>query len=255
MSLYFYKDLVRVFKGTPFHDSIDSVFKKIQSTLPPQALHYLDQMQSVFHVGIKPYKDYAQFRNILTQVNQAAVERRRVEMVYHSLHRKDRTLRKVDPYKVWFYDGTIYLIGLCHLREEVRMFVLDRIKMLNLTDERFTTPREFSLDGFMRHSFKVMHDELYTVRVRISSGWARWVGEKIWHESQKITKLPNGGLEITFRIAGLDEIKRWVLSFGPECVVLEPERLRKLVQQDLNRNLAQYSRPPVAKNMMKEMTV
>ncbi len=58
MSLYFYKDLVRVFKGTPFHDSIDSVFKKIQSTLPPQALRYVDQIQSVFHVGIKPYKDY-----------------------------------------------------------------------------------------------------------------------------------------------------------------------------------------------------
>ena len=60
----------------------------------------------------------------------------------------------------------------------------------------------------MRHSFKVMHDELYTVKVRISPGWARWVGEKIWHESQKITKLPDGGLEITFRVAGLDEIKR-----------------------------------------------
>jgi hypothetical protein len=40
------------------------------------------------------------------------------------------------------------------------------------------------LDDFMRHSFKVMHDELYTVKVRISPGWARWVGEKIWHESQ-----------------------------------------------------------------------
>ena len=37
----------------------------------------------------------------------------------------------------------------------------------------------------MRGSFKVMHDELYTVKVRISPGWARWVGEKIWHESQK----------------------------------------------------------------------
>ncbi|MBM4332981.1 MAG: WYL domain-containing protein, partial [Deltaproteobacteria bacterium] len=165
MSLYFYKDLVRVFKGTPFHDSIDSVFKKIQSTLPPQALRYLDQMQSVFHVGIKPYKDYAQFRNILTQVNQAAMERRQVEMVYHSLHRKEKTLRKVDPYKVWFYDGTIYLIGLCHLREEVRMFVLDRVKMLKITDERFMIPNDFSLDDFMRDSFKVMHDELYTVKV------------------------------------------------------------------------------------------
>ena len=81
MSLYFYKELVRVFKGTPFHDSIDSVSKKIQSTLPPRALACLDQVQSVFHVGINPYKDFAQFKNILNQVNQAAMERRRVEMV------------------------------------------------------------------------------------------------------------------------------------------------------------------------------
>jgi hypothetical protein len=50
----------------------------------------------------------------------------------------------------------------------------------------------------MRGSFKVMHDDLYTVRVRISPDCARWVEEKIWHESQKITKLPDGGLEITF---------------------------------------------------------
>ena len=105
----------------------------------------------------------------------------------------------------------------------------------------------------MRHSFKVMHDELYTVKVRISSGWARWVGEKIWHESQKITKVPDGSLEITFRVAGLDEIKRWILSFGPEAVVLEPEKLREMVRKDLSRNLAQYSNSPVSMNLMKEI--
>jgi len=107
----------------------------------------------------------------------------------------------------------------------------------------------------MRHSFKVMHDELHTVKVRISPGWARWVSEKIWHESQKITKLPNGSLEMAFRVAGLDEIKRWVLSFGPEAVVLEPARLREIVRKDLSRNLAQYSKPAVAINLMKEMRV
>jgi len=53
----------------------------------------------------------------------------------------------------------------------------------------FTLPKDFNLDDFMRYSFKVMHDEFYTVKVRISPGWARWFGEKIWHESQKITKL------------------------------------------------------------------
>jgi predicted DNA-binding transcriptional regulator YafY len=133
------------------------------------------------------------------------------------------------------------------------MFVLDRIKMLKVTDERFTPPKDFNLDDFMRHSFKVIHDELYTVKIRISPDWARWVAEKIWHESQKIAKQPDGSIEITFRVAGLDEIKRWILSFGPEAIVLEPPKLREMVRKDLFRNLSQYSTSPVSIDLMKEL--
>ena len=68
-----------------------------------------------------------------------------------------------------------------------------------------------------------------------------------------MTRLADGGLEIAFRFANLDEIKRWILSFGPECQVLEPEKLRKLVQQELHRNLAQYSKPSVSKERVREM--
>lgn len=67
------------------------------------------------------------------------------------------------------------------------------------------------------------------------------------HESQKVTRLPDGSLEITFRVAGLDEIKRWILSYGPEATVLEPDKLRNMVRQGLNKNLSQYrvSRPSI----------
>ncbi len=253
MSLHLYGDLIRVFKGTPFYDSLDSLFKKVQATLPPQALSYLNQVQSVFHVGIKPFREYGKVREILKQVSTAALEHRRIEMAYHPLNRKEPILRKVDPYKIWFYEGTIYLIGLCHLRNQVRMFVLDRIKMLRVTEERFHPPEDFDLDEFMRHSFKVMHDDLHTVKVRISPDWARWAGEQIWHESQKCQKMADGSLEMTFQVAGLDEIKRWILSFGQEAVVLEPARLREMVRKDLSGNLAQYSKPPVSMDLMKEM--
>ena len=60
-------------------------------------------------------------------------------------------------------------------------------------------------------------------------------------------------LELAFRVAGLDEIKRWVLSFGPEAQVLEPEKLKELVRKDLSRNLAQYSMSPVFMNLIKEI--
>lgn len=241
MSLHLYRDLLRVFRGTPFYDSLEGLFKKVQATIPPDVLGYLDRIQSVFSVGIRPYTEYGQIREILRQVGRAAVEHRRIEMSYHSLRRSEPVLRKVDPYKVWFFDGTMYLIGHCHLSGEVRMFVLDRIKMLTVTEERFEPPRDFDLDTFMSHSFKVMHDELHAVKIRISPGWARWVGEKIWHESQRAQRQPDGSLILSFRVAGLEEIKRWVLSLGAEAVVLEPEALRDAVVDELSRTTRHYT--------------
>jgi len=79
------------------------------------------------------------------------------------------------------------------------------------------------------------------------------VRRSFWHESQKPKKNGDGSLELSFRIAGLDEIKRWVLSFGPEAVVLEPENLKEMVRKDLSKNFAQYSKTPVSVNLMKEM--
>lgn len=83
--------------------------------------------------------------------------------------------------------------------------------------------------------------ELYGVTIRISPTWARYIGEKIWHESQRIQKLIDGGIEISFKVAGLDEIRQWVLSLGPEAVVVEPADLKVLVWKNLKETLEQYS--------------
>jgi len=243
MSLSLYSDLVKIFKGTPFYDSMESLFKKLRSALPPQTLGYLESMQSSFQVGVKPYTEYGLYREIINQLNEAVVERRRVEMAYKPLRSEQETVRKVDPYKIWFFDGTMYMVGFCHLRHDVRIFTLDRIRMLSLTDERFEPPEDFDLDEFMKHSFKVMRDRLYTVKIRISPAWARYIGEKIWHESQRVERLPDGGIELTLQVAGLEEIKRWVLGLGKEAQVTEPELLREMIRNELADTLTRYGGP------------
>ena len=242
MSLHLSKNLFRVFQDTVFSESLESLFEKVRSTLPSQMLAYLDQIQSTFHMGIKPYKEYKRFRKIINKVNQAAMECRRIEMIYKPLRSKRDILRKIDPYKIWFFEGTIYIIGFCHLRNEIRTFVIDRIKILRLTDEKFNPPDDFDLDEYTRYSFKVMQDDLYTVKVRITPAWARYIGEKIWHESQRSRKFRDGSLELTFQIAGLDEIKQWIMSLGPEAYVEEPKRLRDMVKADMKKALIQYER-------------
>ena len=242
MSLHLSRDLFKVFNGTVFSEALESLFDKILATLSPDTLAYLEKIQSVFHMGIRPYKDYQRFRELISQVNQAAIDQRCIEIAYQSLKEDTANLRKVDPYKIWFYEGTIYIIGRCHLRNQIRTFVLDRVHMLNTLDETFDIPEKFDFQTYIRHSFKVMHDELFTVRIMISPAWARYVGEKIWHESQMIQKHLDGAIEIIFRVAGLSEIKRWVLGLGPEAFVKAPDELKMMVQADLEQSLEQYKK-------------
>jgi len=56
-----------------------------------------------------------------------------------------------------------------------------------------------------------------------------------------IQKHLDGAVEIVFRVAGLNEIKQWVLGFGPEAYVIEPDELRWMIQSDLKRSLYQYT--------------
>ena len=241
MSLQLSRDLFKVFSGTVFHDSIESLFQKTVAQLPPQTLSYLNRIQSAFHTSIKPYKDYGCYREIINQVNRAILDQRRIEIAYQSLRSDTETIRRVDPYKIWFFDGTIYLIGLCHLRSQVRTFVIDRIRMMTISDEHYDLPDDFDFEELIRHSFRVMQDELYAVQVRVSPEWARYVGERIWHESQSIQQHIDGSIEITFHVAGLDEIRQWVLSMGPEVYVLEPPELIAAIIESLDSTRTQYA--------------
>ena len=233
-------DLLKVFKGTVFQESQQSILDKIRTMLPPETLAYLDRIRAAYQMGGGPCKDYSCFSGVIDQINRAVADRKTVEFGYWSLKSDERTTRKVDPYKIWFYDGTIYVIGHCHMRRDIRTFVIDRINMLQVLDDCFKIPEQFSFDNYVRHSFKVMQDELYAVTVRISPSWSRYIGEKIWHQSQRIQKLIDGGIEISFRVAGLDEIRQWVLGLGPEAVVVEPYELKIAVYLSLQKTMVHY---------------
>lgn len=227
MALYFSRDMMKVFKDTVFYDNLESLFNKIKTTLPKESLNFLDRTEQVLHLGIKPYKDYGRFKEIINRVNEAAVDKKSVEIIYFTMSRKKETKRTVDPYRIWFFNGTFYLIGFCHLREGIRVFDLDRIKMLRQSKESFQIPEKFDLDEFLRASFGVYQGEPTKVRILFSPEVAGYIKEKIWHDSQKLEPQENGSLLFEAVVAGTQEIKNWILGWGSHAQVLEPEGLKE----------------------------
>jgi hypothetical protein len=98
MALYFGTDMLKAFKGTAFHDSLESLSQKIKATLPPDSMKYLKNVEQTLQAGVKPYKDYARFKEIINRVNEAALQKRTMEMVYYTMSRKKEGKRKADPY-------------------------------------------------------------------------------------------------------------------------------------------------------------
>ncbi len=240
-ALYYSRGMFKVFEGTAFYDSLESLVKRIRSSLTPETLGLVEQFENVFACGERPMKTYGQIREIVTQVNKACSERRRIDMVYHTLSRDAETQRRVDPYKIWYFEGALYLIGHCHWRNQVRMFSLDRIRLITLVDESFEIPPGFSVEEYMADCFGLIHDELVPVKVTFTGDAALWVRDKQWHPSQEITENPDGSITAAYQVGGTSEIKRWIMGFGAMAEVLEPEALRGEIIADLSKMVDCYS--------------
>ena len=241
MALYFSRDMLKVFKDTVFYDSLESLFQKVKTTLPPESKKYLTNVEQTLHVGLKPYKEYSKFKEIINRVNEATQRKKSIEIVYYTMSRKRESKRKVDPYRIWFFNGTFYLIGKCHLRGEVRIFALDRIKMLHLTKDDFEIPEDFNLDDFVKPSFGVFQGEPVKVRIRFHPDVAGYIKEKIWHESQTIEDQEDGSIIFEAEVAGTEEIKFWIMNWGSKAEVFEPESLRDEIKSEAETVLRKYS--------------
>ena len=171
-----------------------------------------------------------------------ALQKKSIEMVYYSMSRKKEGKRKVDPYRIWFFNGTFYLIGYCHLRNEVRVFALDRIKMLHQTKESFEVAEDFDFEEFMGPSFGVYQGKPVKVRIWFSPEAAGYIKEKIWHETQKTISQKDGSIVFEAEVAGTEEIKFWVMSWGSKTMVIEPSFLRQEIRAEAEAMAEKYGK-------------
>ena len=233
MALYFSRGMMGALKDTVLYESLESLFDKIKSTLPPAYIKYLGQMENSLEIKAKPTKHYGKMRDLIDRISDAVIQKKIVDIVYYTISRKKETRRKVAPYKIWFFDATFYLIGNCGLREDVRMFALDRIKAIRPTDETFEMPEDFNIDEFMKSSFGVFHGDPVRVRIWFAAEIAEYILERTWHETQKIEAQKDGSILFEAEVAGTKEIEFWVLKWGAKAKVLAPETLRDKIRSEI----------------------
>lgn len=226
------------YRGTSFEQPLLSALRKLSEALPDTvSIHLADWEAAVsFRQRAEPVLDLTTFDALA----RAVTRREQLELRYRKAGAARADARVVDPYHLANINGEWFLFAFDHLRRDLRTFVPARIESLKPTGKVFERPRKFSLEHRLRGSFGVLSGEGdHEIVLRFAPAVADYIREKKWHDSQELTPLDDGGVELRLRLNSLAEIERWILSWGGHVRILQPKELRAAVQAAARQILAQ----------------
>ena len=140
-------------------------------------------------------------------------QRRRIEIEYYSQGRDAMTSRAVDPARLASHDGVWYLFGWCHRARAERVFRVDRIRTLTVTESE----AEVALPVGPSPSMSVDSvDRTVTIRLAPEAAWAA-----DYYPARQRTEHPDGAVDAVFAVAGESWLARLLVQLGPQAEVID----------------------------------
>lgn len=228
-SLYMSRALLLTLTGSPFEAGLNSLLKKVQRALSPKSRQFLDELPNVVRVRPEPRKKVsAGYNEMVAKLIEASTRRKAAEMRYFSVSSNRQKDYVVHPYVVEYSDGGLYLRAYVPEYDEVRMFAVERIKTIHITEQSFTPVKAVSDDDF-EPSLGLGNGKPERVILEFSARVAPYVRERVWHKSQQIEALPDNGLRLGLTVSRDWALHGWILSWGPHVRVTAPAALAHVI--------------------------
>ncbi|MCL4233016.1 MAG: WYL domain-containing protein [Deltaproteobacteria bacterium] len=240
IAVYLAAGLLEFFEGTPYQEGMDRVRTKIAATLPPRVLARLDDIRDHFLPMRRQRATYAAGREIVAALNRALLTQHQCRIVYHAPSRAAAREHVVRPCGILVHRQILYLAALVGDRTDPTIFAVARIRSIEVLDEQFTMPDDWSLARYVDPHFGIWKGEPAKVALRFAPHAAHIPEEIEFHSTQKISKNDDGSVDVEMTVGGLNEVVWWVLSYADAVCVLRPKELANRVRDTARAIAALY---------------
>lgn len=214
------------YQGTPFEQPLQAAFRKLTGQLNDQCALSLGNLEQA--LSFRPFAPDEADLETFQILSRALQEHRTVQFLYKNLGADKAQTRRVHPYHLACVENRWYLVAHDPARNGMRNFAMTRMRRVLLLPDRFTPPKNFRIEEYLKGSFGIFQaGDDFEVVVDFDKWAGVLVRERRWHQSQELTDLPGGGVRMRLRLNNLAEVERWVLSWGGHATVERPERLRE----------------------------
>lgn len=212
---------------------LNSALEKIEGLLSCESRGQLDDVVERIDVEVRAYE--SAMRDI---IDKGLKRGKNLDLLYWTYSRDEMTGREVEPLSLIFSRGYWYLLGWCHVCEEERLFRLDRIASVALTDNdvsrRALEPYEVpSLIGEYKPGRKA-----HSVKLQFAGRQGRRIAEE-W-PATRVTERADGSVVVELRTRNLDWVANYILKFGAAVKVESPRELERLLDRKARAVLDAY---------------
>ena len=174
----------------------------------------------------------------LQKLINAMKTNRRIVMVYQRFG-ADSTERTVSPYALKLFHRRWYLLA--YTGRHIATFSLDRMLSVEISNETFEMPSDFSPQQYFSDYYGVTTNETPLAHVVIrTSGWAPdYIRTLPLHHSQREIAQTDEYTDFSLDIRPTEDFIGDLISYGESLEVLKPDDLRlkicKIIKDSLNK--------------------
>lgn len=211
---------------------------KIKAVLRSTDKDYVDNLTD--HIEIlsrhSPTSDIS--HQYLSLWQQAIVQKRVVDLQYHSGGKEETTKRSVEAIGLLYYSSAWHLIAWCRLRKDYRDFRLSRMLGVSLKEEVFDRSAHPSVQEYIQQ--QKVSEELQEVIVCFDRKVAKYLQEQKYLNGFVSEEDCGDYISMKFLTSSIDYFGRWLLMYGNTVTVESPITLRTLMKELAERLLSHH---------------
>jgi predicted DNA-binding transcriptional regulator YafY len=228
-----------------YNPNVISTFMKLATIVPPSLRK---QIQGTLDFIAQHPKDERNINN-LNKITQAWLSHNRVKIKYQLFSDELPQDHIIEPYFIepLMIGHSNYVIANECPNKAICVIKIDCIiGEVSIQEDTYSIPTDFNAIDYLNSKWGTSIDssgsaeDIETVKLHFSQRMSRVVTPTVWHPSQKLEAQDDGSVIMTVQTNISVDFFSWILGWGEDVVVLEPELLRKLIVQRIKAMGSNY---------------
>jgi len=166
-----------------------------------------------------------------------------LKITYKSFKNNEPNSFEIEPYCIKVFKQRWYILAKSTSDETIRIYSLDRIENLQITDKSFKMPTDFCPESYFENAFGITVVESIkpcTVEIMVFDVQRKYLQTLPLHHSQKEKEVTEDYTVFSYFLAPTFDFKQEILSHGKFIKVLKPRWFKEEVRETVRDMYKHY---------------